>query len=324
MRYLLQLVSLLAIPLLAVPILAGCVQPADPEPETQQHVPSTVLAGRLQDRQLDEASGIARSQRHDDVFWLVNDSGKPRLFAVDGTGKKLGRVKINGAKHVDWEDIASFTLDGKPYVLIADIGDNDSKRRDVTIYVVEEPEAGQDEAELAWSFDFSYPKGPRDAESLTVDIDNERILVLSKREIPAVLYELPLRPTTHGRQEAQPLLAVRSLPQPSRQDVAFAPATDKWYWQPTAMDISEDRRAAVILTYGGVFYYRRPADSTWVEAFQTRPAAISVGDFDKAESVAFSPDGKSVFVTGKRRQGLFADRGQTVQSSYCRVQRDPG
>jgi endonuclease/exonuclease/phosphatase family metal-dependent hydrolase len=297
MRYLLQLVSLLAIPLLAVPILAGCVQPADPEPETQQHVPSTVLAGRLQDKQLDEASGIARSQRHDDVFWLVNDSGKPRLFAIDGAGKKLGRVKINGAKHVDWEDIASFTLDGKPYLLIADIGDNEGKRRDVTLYVVEEPEAGQDEAELAWSFDFSYPKGPLDAESLTVDIDNERILILSKREIPAVLYELPLRPTTEGRKEAQPLLAVRSLPQPSRQDVMFAPATDKWFWQTTAMDISGDRRAAVILTYGGVYYYRRSADSTWVEAFQTRPAAISVGDFDKAESVAFSPDGKSVFVT---------------------------
>jgi len=304
MRYLLQLVSLLAIPLLAIPLLAACTQMAEPEPQTQQDLPTTVLAGRLQDKQLDEASGIARSQRHDDVFWLVNDGGKPRLFAIDGTGKKLGRVKVNGAKHVDWEDIASFTLDGKPYVLIADIGDNDSKRRDVTIYVVEEPEAGQDEAELAWSFDFSYPKGPRDAESLTVDIDNERILVLSKREIPAVLYELPLRPTTHGRQEAQPLLAVRSLPQPSRQDVAFAPATDKWYWQPTAMDISEDRRAAVILTYGGVFYYRRPADSTWVEAFQTRPAAISVGDFDKAESVAFSPDGKSVFVTFEGRGAI--------------------
>jgi hypothetical protein len=304
MRYLLQLVSLVAPALLAVPILAGCAQPADPEPQTQQDLPSTVLAGRLRDKQLDEASGVARSQRHADVFWLVNDGGKPRLFAIDGNGNNLGRIKVNGAKHVDWEDIASFTLDGKPYLLIADIGDNENKRRDVTLYVVEEPETGQDEAEIAWSFDFSYPKGPRDAESLTVDIDNERILVLSKREIPAVLYELPLRPTTDDRQEARPLLAVRSLPQPSRQDVEFAPATDKWYWQPTAMDISEDRRAAVILTYGGVFYYRRSADSTWIEAFQTRPAAISVGDFDKAESVAFSPDGKSVLVTFEGRGAI--------------------
>ena len=292
MRYLLQLVSLLA-----VPFLAGCVQPADPEPATQQHLPATVLAGRLKTKALNEASGIVRSQRQDDVYWLVNDSGKPRLYAIDSIGTNLGHIKVDGAKHVDWEDIASFTLDGKPYLLIADIGDNDRKRRDVTIYVVEEPEPGQGEAEIAWSFDFSYPKGPRDAESLTVDIDNERILVLSKREIPAVLYELPLRPKTDDRQKANPLGAIRSLPKPSRQDVEFAPATKNWHWQPTAMDISADSRAAVILTYHGVYYYRRDGDSTWLEAFQTRPAAISVGDFDKAESVAFSPDGKSVFVT---------------------------
>ena len=195
MRYLLQLVSLVA-----VPSLAGCVQPADPEPEMQQHLPSTVLAGRLKTKALNEASGIVRSQRQDGIYWLVNDSGKPRLYAIDSTGTNLGHIKVDGAKHVDWEDIASFTLDGKPYLLIADIGDNESKRRDVTIYVVEEPEPGQEKAEIAWSFDYSYPKGPRDAESLTVDIDNERILVLSKREIPVVLYELPLRPKTDDRQ----------------------------------------------------------------------------------------------------------------------------
>ncbi|MDX2411858.1 MAG: hypothetical protein QNK16_06705, partial [Woeseiaceae bacterium] len=178
MRYLLHLVSLLA-----VAFLMGCVQPADPEPEMQQHLPTTVLAGRLKTKALNEASGIVRSHRQDDVYWLVNDSGKPRLYAIDSTGRNLGHVKVDGAKNVDWEDIASFTLDGKAYLLVADIGDNERKRRDVTIYVVEEPEPGQGEAEIAWSFDFSYPKGPRDAESLSVDIDNERILVLSKREI---------------------------------------------------------------------------------------------------------------------------------------------
>jgi len=283
--------------LLLAPLIAGCTQAPDPEPERQAHVPTTVLAGRLGNKSLDEASGIVRSQRHSDVYWLVNDGGKPRLHAIDSTGKNLGRVKISDAKNVDWEDIASFSLDGKPYLLVADIGDNKNRRRDVTVYVVEEPISGQDDVEIAWSFDYSYPKGPLDAESLTVDIDNERILVLSKREIPAVLYELPLRPATKKRQMAKRLGAVGSLPQPSRQDLEFAPATDIWYWQPVAMDISADGRAAVILTYRGVYYYKRSADSTWIEAFQKRPAPISVGDFSEAESATFSPDGKSVFVT---------------------------
>ena len=279
-----------------VPFITGCAPPT-PEPEAPQNLPTTVLAGRLENKAIDEASGIARSQRQRGVYWLVNDSGKPRLHAVDGHGRKLGQVKLDDAKNVDWEDIASFVLNGIPYLLVADIGDNDNKRRDVTIYVVEEPKTDQDEAEVAWSFDFSYPNGSRDAEALTVDIDNERILVLTKREIPAVLYELPLRPTTDDRQRAKPLGVVRSLPQPSRQDVEFAPATKNWYWQPSGMDISADGRAAVILTYRGVFYYRRRADELWIDALQKRPAPISAGDFSKAESVAFSPDGRSVYVT---------------------------
>jgi len=283
--------------LLLVPLILGCEPPVDPRPASQQYVPTTVLAGRLGNKALDEASGIVRSQRHDGVYWLVNDSGKPRLHAIDSTGKNLGRVKLHGAKNVDWEDIASFSLEGKPYLLVADIGDNESRRRDVTVYIVEEPEPDQDDAEIAWSFDYSYPKGPLDAESLAVDIDNKRILVLSKREIPAVLYELPLRPATDDRQEAKRLGTVSSLPKPSRQDLEFAPATKNWYWQPVAMDVSADGRAAVVLTYRGVYYFKRTADDTWIETFQKRPAPISVGDFDKAESVGFSADGKSVFVT---------------------------
>jgi endonuclease/exonuclease/phosphatase family metal-dependent hydrolase len=103
---------------------------------------------------------------------------------------------------------------------------------------------------------------------------------------------------------AKRLGAVGSLPQPSRQDLEFAPATKNWYWQPVAMDISADGRAAVVLTYRGVYYYKRPVDSTWIEAFQKRPAPISVGDFSEAESATFSPDGKSVFVTFEARGAI--------------------
>jgi len=293
MRYLLCL----------IPFIVGCSPPA-PEPQAPQHLPATVLAGRLENKAIDEASGIARSQRQQDVFWVINDGGKPRLHAVDDRGRELGQVKLIGAKHIDWEDIASFSLAGKPYLLVADIGDNNNKRKDVTVYVVEEPETDQDEAEVAWSFDYKYPNGPRDAEALTVDIDNERILVLTKRDIPALLYELPLRPASGKRQQAKPLGVIRSLPQPSRQDVMFAPATKARYWQPSGMDMSADGHAAVILTYRGVYYYRRKANELWIDALRNRPAPVSTGDFREAESVAFSPDGRSVFVTFEDRNAI--------------------
>ena len=37
-----------------------------------------VLAGRLENRDIDEASGIVRSQKTAGTYWIVNDSGKPR------------------------------------------------------------------------------------------------------------------------------------------------------------------------------------------------------------------------------------------------------
>ena len=51
-----------------------------------------VLAGRLENRDIDEASGIVRSQTTAGVYWVINDSGKPRLHPIDERGQALGRV----------------------------------------------------------------------------------------------------------------------------------------------------------------------------------------------------------------------------------------
>ena len=278
-------------------LLVGC-SPAEPEAseKSSDREVRPVLAGRLENRDIDEASGIAHSQRTAGVYWVINDSGKPRLHPIDERGRALGRVKLDGAKLSDWEDIASFTLDGQPYLLVGDIGDNDADRKDVRLYVVEEPEPDDKEAEVAWEFDYRYPDGPKDAEAVAVDVENERVLVLTKRQIPAVLYELPLRPEDDERQVAMPV-GTPMLPQPRRQDIQFAPKTKNWWWQPTGMDLSNDGRAAVILTYRGVFYYLRRPGEAWIDALRRKPLALSTGDYGEAESVSFNADGTAIFIT---------------------------
>ena len=117
--------------LLALCVASGC-SPADKA--EQQHgtrTPSTVI-GTIENNEIDEASGLARSQRSPDVLWVINDDGPSVLHAIDSTGGMLGRVKLIDASNRDWEDLASFTLDGTPYLLLADIGDNKSgNRKDV-------------------------------------------------------------------------------------------------------------------------------------------------------------------------------------------------
>ena len=273
-------------------LVAGCSPAEEP--------PSTVV-GRLQNAKIDEASGLARSQRYPDVFWVANDDGPSVLYAIDGTGKDLGRITIKDASNRDWEDLASFTLDDTPYLVAADIGDNNGKRKDVRLYIIEEPEAGDDKVKPEWRIEFTYPEGPRDAESVAVDVDNERVLVLTKRDVPALLYALPLRPGTEKRIAAERLGVIDSLPQPSRSDLEFASRANSWHWQPTGMDITDDGSQAVVLTYGGVYRYPRSPGQDWLEALQQHPVVVSRSRNRQAEAIAFDAAGDSILITIEQR-----------------------
>ena len=284
-------------------VVSGC---SDAEQVPAEQAPSLTAAviGKLEDPVIREASGLARSQRQDNVFWVINDNGaKEWVHAINPRGKRVGEFDLKKSDNVDWEDLASFSLDGKPYLLVADIGDNDARFKTRTLYVVEEPVAAKNEkARVAWRVKFRYPDGPRDAESVAVDIENQRALVLTKRDIPPVLYELPLQPADDDEKlRAKWLGTIRSLPPPSRQDVEFAPKTKDWHWAPVGMDISADNLAAVILTYRAVYYYTRQPDQDWFDALNTRPKRVSLGNFKNAEAIAFGNDTRMVVVTGENK-----------------------
>ncbi len=186
--------------------------------------------------------------------------------------------------------------------MVADVGDNEAKHRHGTLYFVEEPVLQKKtRAKVAWRVDFQYPDGPRDAEAAAVDIENQRVLILSKRDIPPLLYAVPIRSNADNEVTATRLGAIESLPRPTRQDVEFAPATKDWHWQPVGMDISQDNLAAVIMTYRAVYYYERRPDQDWFEALNRKPFRVSLGNFQNAEAVAFADDRRSVVVTGENK-----------------------
>jgi hypothetical protein len=262
-----------------------------------------VAIGRLEDPRILEASGLARSYRQDNVLWTINDNGSHEwVHAISPRGKRVGEFDLKRSKNKDWEDLASFMLDDKPYLLIADIGDNEAKHETRTLYVVKEPGAKKKDTEkVDWQIDFRYPGGPRDAESAAVDIENQRVLVLSKRDIPPALYELPLRPDNEETLTAKKLGTISTLPLPTRQDIEFAPKLNDWYWQPVGMDISDDNLAAVILTYRAVYYYQRLPGQDWLDALNTLPLRVGIGSIRNAEAIAFGDRKRTVIVTGESK-----------------------
>src|SRR5689334_13270635 len=94
------------------------------EPQARQFGTPRLLT-QLKDSRLKESSGVAASQRKDDVFYTANDSGdSARFFQFNTSGKVLNVFNVSNANNIDWEDTASATLDGKPYLYFCDIGDN--------------------------------------------------------------------------------------------------------------------------------------------------------------------------------------------------------
>jgi hypothetical protein len=274
-------------------LLAGCAALASNK--------AFVQTGLVESAQVTEASGITRSTLDSDRFWVVNDGGSaPALHAVGVDGREQGVLRLDEASNLDWEAVASFELDGRPWLLVADVGDNNAIRDHSTIYVVEEPALtdGKDAvASPEWTIVFHWPDGPRDCEAVAVDSGGQRILLLSKRTIPAVLYELPLRPDTAGVITATRLGAIDALPQPTVRDLERAAPERSWHWQPTAMDIRTDAGAAVILTYRAVYHFERRKGEAWIEALRRPPTIINLEDLREAEAVAFAEDGRSVIVT---------------------------
>ncbi len=291
---------------LLLPLLCGCTPSGGTEPGHQGIVE---LAGQLEDRRLREASGIAASARRDDVLWIINDGGaKPIVHATDLAGGIHGQLRIDEVENRDWEDLAAVTIDGTPLLVVAEIGDNDARHEVSRLYVIEEPAIElEDDRKLRepadWVVEFEYPDGARDAEALAVDADEGLAYVLTKRDLPPRLYTVPLRPEAEGRVSARLLGPLTSLPDPRRNDIEIASLTKNWYWQPTAMDFSRDGRYAVVLTYEAIYLYHRAEGQSWYSALQAEPYGLSISRIPSAEAIAFSADGRALFLTIEQRRG---------------------
>src|ERR1700750_270303 len=82
------------------------------------------MTGRLQDKQMDEISGIAASGLNDGIYYVHNDSGDTsRFFAITPNGKLKSVIYFKGDLHEehgvrDCEDIAvgPGPSKGKSYV----------------------------------------------------------------------------------------------------------------------------------------------------------------------------------------------------------------
>src|SRR6266550_3314012 len=125
---------LLASLLAASPI--SCNAQAEPG---QEIAPGVRLVARISDMRIKESSGIVASRRYTNLYWTHNDGGGPKkqvLYAIDREGNTRASFSVIDVTLHDWEDIAT---DNAGHLYIGDIGNNDAKRKALTVYEIAEP-----------------------------------------------------------------------------------------------------------------------------------------------------------------------------------------
>ena len=270
--------------------IAGCATGMKTTEPTSREMGEAIKTGDLANLQITEASGIAPSNLNPSLLWVINDGGNdPLLFAVGVNGSDLGTFRVKDAQNDDWEALASFKMQDSAYLLIADVGDNRSKRPVCSLYVVKEPDLTKiglshtTVVDIAWHIRFTYEDGPRDCEAVAVDMAAQRVLLMSKRGLVPTLYELPLQPNA-----GDTIATARRL------------TTVPHFTWPTAMDLSPDDLSAVVLTYNNAYLFFRRQNQDWAEAVKKRPQPLQVSRLRQQEAACFGFYGKSVYVTSEK------------------------
>jgi hypothetical protein len=195
-------------------------------------------------------------------------------------------------------------------LLIADTGDNYRNRNYVQIHLLDEPATDRlspdRELEMApaYSLRIRYEDGPRDCESVAVDVKEQAIYLLTKRDAPPRLYRVPLGVAREEFVTAKCVGSVGALAGKSDMDAILSFVAGKTVAWPTSMDIASDGRSAAVLTYGGVALYCRREGKSWPETFDQTPSRLTFHGLGQAEGVCFSPDGGVIYVVSEGTSGF--------------------
>jgi hypothetical protein len=257
--------------------------------------------------ELTEASGLAASARHDGVFWTHNDSGdSARIFAIDALGALVAVVALDGAAAVDLEDLALGPgPDGAPWIFVGDIGDNRALRDEIVVYGVPEPEAlgSTPESPLRLSAEawrFTYPDGPRDAESLIVEPDGALVILTKAPDGVTGVYRASA-PHTAG--------ALRTLDRVGQVVIGEEPiGGDRML---TAADLSTDGRLLALRTYLNLWVWTLAIGEP-VEDALARPPCRALGPPEpQGEAVAIDARSATLWTLSEGRgQPLYRMRAR--------------
>lgn len=224
--------------------------------------PELERVGRLSHPPIREASGIVKSRRYRDVYWVHNDSqNSPALFAVRADGSLIREFAV-AMPNVDWEDMA---IDDDGHLYLGEIGNNGNRLPLRAIYRLDEPDPSKPRDEplpVTRSTFYKFPPDGRfDAEGLF--IEGKRAIIVAKTNDgrDAELFAIPLDPPA-------PLLRP-ALP----ERVGTLPG----FTEPaTGASLSRDGKRLAVCSYSVLRVYEKSKSNGWVRLSTIRYGSAAI------------------------------------------------
>lgn len=254
--------------------------------------------GRLDSGLIREGSGLAASKRHPGLFWTLSDSGdSARIFAVDtegatapnSAGAGFSGISVTGAKNVDWE---ALLVDDARRLIIGDIGNNSSSRRDLCLYVLpSEPDPSRDTATVAarrvpfyFADQKAFPDKSKNHDAEAMFCFGGEVYVLTKEwgATGSVLHRVDMSAPANSPRPTTPVCRLES------------------HGMVTDAAVSPDKRRLAILTYTGVWVFRLPAPGSGHPlsgAASYRPLVFPLTSW-RVEAVTFTDD-ETLLISGE-------------------------
>ena len=228
-------------------------------------------------KKLKENSGM--TTLNDSTAWLIEDHGNNNvIYEVDLEGKILRQLEVDNAHNHDWEDL---TKDSDNNIYIGDFGNNNNKRKNLTIYKIPNPDIEKNKKTEAGKIKFSYPdqkEFPPSAAEMNFDAEaffyyKKAFFIITKNRTKpfdgeAAIYKVP---AITGKHEAQFI-------------GKFITCKDEDKCRVTAADISPDGNTVALLGYGNIWLF---TDFKWDDFSNGDLKTINLGITTQLESLSF-------------------------------------
>ena len=258
-------------------------------PEGKTVAPGVLEIGRITNPRITESSGVVASRQYPGVLWTHNDGGGGRkqvLFAISRDGRSLGEFLVADAALVDWEDIA---IDNEKHLYIADTGNNEAKRAEVTVHQIDEPNPKSPVAfvRVKRSWRLRFPDQPFDCESLFIWDGYGYVVSKVFNDARAQIFRFPL--VEQKSPATLELVAKTRIESPV-----------------TGADISADGKLLALLAKSGAFLYRVNGNISHAAGKEKEKPHQTKFRHEHIEGCCFVPEG--LLVTAESREiYLFTD-----------------